>query len=126
MHSPWAARNEYINVVLKRTDDHVRRFLKDHALRDASANRILRILEMQRHAMLMYTSCGWFFDEISGIETTQVLQYACRVIQLANQIGDVDLEPEFIQRLESAPSNVSQYENGGGVYKKVVLPCIKR
>jgi alpha-amylase/alpha-mannosidase (GH57 family) len=122
LHNPWAARNEYVEVVLNRTDDNVRKFLQTHALPDASANRILRILEIQRHAMLMYTSCGWFFDEISGIETTQVMQYACRVIQLANQIGDVDLEPEFMQRLESAPSNVSQYENGSGVYKKVVLP----
>ncbi len=124
LRNPWAARNEYINIVLKRSDENVKRFLKDHALSEASSNRILRILEIQRHAMLMYTSCGWFFDEISGIETTQVMQYACRVIQLASQIGDVDLEPEFIQRLEAAPSNAAQYENGGGVYKKMVLPSL--
>ena len=124
LRNPWAARNEYINIVLKRSDENVKRFLKDHAVSEASSNRILRILEIQRHAMLMYTSCGWFFDEISGIETTQVMQYACRVIQLASQIGDVDLEPEFIQRLEAAPSNAAQYENGGGVYKKMVLPSL--
>ncbi len=109
---PWKARNEYINVVLKRNDDNVKRFLKDHALSDAHPNQVLRIMEMQRHAMLMYTSCGWFFDEISGIETIQVMQYACRVIQLANQICNDDLEPEFIQRLSDAPSNVSTYETG--------------
>ncbi|MEQ1587891.1 MAG: DUF3536 domain-containing protein, partial [Cyclobacteriaceae bacterium] len=119
---PWKARNEYINIVLKRSDDNIKRFLKDHALNDGAPNRILRIMEMQRHAMLMYTSCGWFFDEISGIETTQVLQYACRVIQLANQIGEVDLETEFIKQLEAAPSNVSIYENGAVVYNKAVLP----
>ncbi len=119
---PWKARNEYINIVLKRNEDNIKRFLKDHALNDGAPNRILRIMEMQRHAMLMYTSCGWFFDEISGIETTQVLQYACRVIQLANQIGEVDLETEFIKQLESAPSNVSTYENGAVVYNKSVLP----
>jgi len=119
---PWKARNEYINVVLKRNDDNVKRFLKDHALSDAHPNQILRIMEMQRHAMLMYTSCGWFFDEISGIETIQVMQYACRVIQLANQICNEDLELEFIKRLSEAPSNASAYQTGDEVYKKLVLP----
>ena len=120
---PWKARNEYINVVLKRNDDNVKRFLKDHALSDAHPNQILRIMEMQRHAMLMYTSCGWFFDEISGIETIQVMQYACRVIQLANQICNEDLELEFIKRLSEAPSNAAAYETGDEVYKKLVLPA---
>jgi alpha-amylase/alpha-mannosidase (GH57 family) len=119
---PWKARNEYINVVLKRNDDNVKRFLKDHALSDAHPNQILRIMEMQRHAMLMYTSCGWFFDEISGIETIQVMQYACRVIQLANQICSEDLELEFIKKLSEAPSNAPAYETGDEVYKKLVLP----
>jgi len=119
---PWKARNEYIKIVLKRNDENVKRFLKDHALADAHPNQILRIMEMQRHAMLMYTSCGWFFDEISGIETIQVMQYACRVIQLANQICNVDLEPEFTNRLAQAPSNVPAYEKGDEVYKKLVLP----
>lgn len=123
LKDPWKARNEYINIVLKRSEDNIKRFLKDHALNDGAPNHILRIMEMQRHAMLMYTSCGWFFDEISGIETTQVLQYACRVLQLANQIGQVDLETEFIRQLESAPSNVSTYENGAVVYTKTVLPA---
>ncbi len=119
---PWKARNEYIHVVLKRNDDSVNRFLKDHALSDAHPNQILRIMEMQRHAMLMYTSCGWFFDEISGIETIQVMQYACRVIQLANQICNEDLELEFIKRLAEAPSNATAYQTGDEVYKKLVLP----
>lgn len=122
MKDPWHARDEYINIVLKRNDANIRKFLKDHALADASANRILRILEMQRHAMLMYTSCGWFFDEISGIETTQILQYACRVMQLANQIGEVDVESEFVSLLERAPGNVAGYGNGAEVYNKFVLP----
>ncbi len=122
LRDPWQARDEYINVVLKRNDETIKKFLRDHAHADASSNKILRIMEMQRHAMLMYTSCGWFFDEISGIETTQVMQYACRVIQLANQIGNMELEEEFIRRLEAAPSNVSAYGNGANVYHKLVLP----
>lgn len=124
LHDPWAARNDYIHVVLKRTDENIRKFLKEHALDETtSSNRIMRIMEMQRHAMLMYTSCGWFFDEISGIETAQVMQYACRVIQLANQIGELELETEFIKRLEDAPSNVSSYGNGAVVYQKDVIPA---
>ncbi len=122
LRDPWKARDEYINIVLKRSDENIKRFLKDHAIGEASENKVLRLMEMQRHAMLMYTSCGWFFDEVSGIETAQVMQYACRVVQLASQIGDVDLEMEFLKRLEQAPSNVASLENAANVYKKHVLP----
>jgi alpha-amylase/alpha-mannosidase (GH57 family) len=122
LRDPWDARNEYIGVILKRGDESIKRFLKNHALTDSGSSNVLRMMEMQRHAMLMYTSCGWFFDEISGIETVQVLQYACRVIQLASQVGGEDLEMEFLRRLESCPSNVIQYENAATVYKKLVLP----
>jgi hypothetical protein len=82
----------------------------------------MRMLEMQRHAMLMYTSCGWFFDEISGIETTQILQYADRAIQLAESESSIVLEKEFLQRLQSAPSNVPEYVNGSIIHKKFVQP----
>jgi alpha-amylase/alpha-mannosidase (GH57 family) len=119
---PWEARNEYIKVVLNRNDETVKRFLGSHALSEVDINKALRLMEMQRHAMLMYTSCGWFFDEISGIETVQVIQYACRAIQLSKQLTDKDLEGEFLARLEQAPSNVPAYENGANVYRKLVLP----
>lgn len=119
---PWKARNDYIAVILNRSDAVIERFLKENVLPGVNINKVLRIMEMQRHAMLMYTSCGWFFDEVSGIETTQVMQYACRVIQLANQTGEVDLEMEFIKRLEAAVSNVSSQENAGQVYRRYVIP----
>ncbi len=122
LHDPWQARNEYIAVILKRGDATVKRFLKDHANTDVNVTRVLRLMEMQRNALLMYTSCGWFFDEISGIETTQVMQYACRVIQLANQLAGVSLDEEFLRRLALAPSNVPSCENGAVVYNKYVLP----
>jgi alpha-amylase/alpha-mannosidase (GH57 family) len=122
MKDPWAARNEYINVILRRSDETIAAFFKEHVIESVNPSKVLRLLEMQRHAMLMYTSCGWFFDEVSGIETTQVLQYACRVIQLANQNHDLDLEDEFIRRLESTPSNIPSLENAGNVYRKYVLP----
>jgi len=122
LSDPWKARDEYISIVLKRSDENIKRFLKDHAIAEASENRVLRLMEMQRHAMLMYTSCGWFFDEVSGIETIQVMQYACRVVQLASQIGDVDLEMEFLKRLEQVPSNAPSLENAANVYRKHVIP----
>ena len=88
LRDPWAARNDYIDVVLNRADENVADFLGKHAARDLNREeqiRALKMLEMQRHAMLMYTSCGWFFDELSGLETVQVVQYAGRAIQLARE-----------------------------------------
>jgi alpha-amylase/alpha-mannosidase (GH57 family) len=138
LRDPWEARNEYIDIVLNRGEKTVSKFFKRNInfeatgvhtgfsgppkVIDHDASKVFRLMEMQRHAMLMYTSCGWFFDELSGIETAQVLQYACRVIQLAGQNGNVDLEGEFLHRLEKAPSNVQSLEQGANVYRKYVLP----
>ncbi|MFD0997905.1 DUF3536 domain-containing protein [Ohtaekwangia kribbensis] len=123
LKDPWKAREDYINVILERNDDNIRKFLKEHCLRDVEQNHVLRLMEVQRHAMLMYTSCGWFFDEISGIETTQIMQYACRAIQLVSQISETHLEEDFLKRLVTAPSNVSSLENGAQIYRKYVLPA---
>jgi alpha-amylase/alpha-mannosidase (GH57 family) len=122
LKDPWTARNDYINVILKRNDETVRKFLKDHCLKGVEPSKVLRLMEMQRNALLMYTSCGWFFDEVSGIETTQILQYACRSIQLVSQIVGRDLEEEFISQLDSAPSNIPSIGTAGQVYRKYVLP----
>jgi hypothetical protein len=81
------------------------------------------MMEVQRNAMLMYTSCGWFFDDLSGIETTQIMQYACRAMQLVSQVSDVRLEDEFLKRMELAPSNVPTLANGKEVYRKYVQPA---
>jgi alpha-amylase/alpha-mannosidase (GH57 family) len=122
LRDPWEARNDYINVILRRNDDTIKKFLKDHCIKQVEPNQILRILEVQRNAMLMYTSCGWFFDEVSGIETTQIMQYACRAMQLVSQISDYNLEMEFRKRLEDVPSNVPGLQNASNVYTKFVLP----
>ncbi len=119
---PWAARNDYVNVILRRNDDTIRRFLRDHCSQAIEPQRALRIMEVQRNAMLMYTSCGWFFDEVSGIETTQIMQYACRAMQLVSQISEANLELEFRKRLEHVPSNVATLANASNVYTKFVLP----
>lgn len=123
LRDPWAARNEYIAVMLRRSDDSIRNFLNKHARRTLSTLEeviVLRLLEMQRHAVLMFTSCGWFFDEISGIETNQILQYARRAMEYAQDVGAIDLHQEFTRRLSEAPSNL--YPDGAVSYKQNVVP----
>ncbi len=125
LKNPWEARNDYIDVILDRSPRNIDAFMARHSARNLSAEekiRVLRLLEMQRHAMLMYTSCGWFFDEISGLETTQVLKYAARAIQLAEQENGEALEPAFTDMLQHAPSNLSEFRNGKDVYQRFVKP----
>lgn len=123
----WQARNEYITVILDRNPERIQDFLNQfssHHLNRKETIRAIKYLEMQRNAMLMYTSCGWFFDEISGIETTQVMQYAARCMQLAQELNEIDLEPEYLKRLEQAPSNVPYNKNGANIYQMMVRPTI--
>jgi alpha-amylase/alpha-mannosidase (GH57 family) len=127
LKDPWAARNDYIEVILDRSTESLNRFLNKHAARPLEENeqvRVLKLLEMQRHAMLMFTSCGWFFDEISGIETVQVLQYACRVIQLAQELFGKSLEQPFLEILSQAKSNIPEHKDGAHVYEKFAKPAM--
>jgi alpha-amylase/alpha-mannosidase (GH57 family) len=124
---PWAARDDYIDVVLDRSPENIDRFLRIHGACELSiADRVtaLKLLEMQRHAMLMYTSCGWFFDELSGIETVQCIQYAGRVIDLAQQLFSDDVETPFIERLSQAKSNILEHGDGAKIYQKWVRPAV--
>src|SRR5581483_10507654 len=121
------ARNAYIQVVLDRNPDVRCRFLSAHAGSKLSGEKEIRafqLLEMQRHAMLMYTSCGWFFDELSGIETVQVIHYAARALQLASQITGRSLEEDFLNRLEQAKSNLPEHSDGRAIYLKWVKPAM--
>jgi hypothetical protein len=127
LRNPWLARDEYISVVLDRSVENIGNFLDRHALRVLSPEErpvVLGLLEMQRHAMLMYTSCGWFFDEISGLETVQVMQYAGRAIQLADRLLPGNFRDPFLEILSSARSNLPEHENGRLVYDKLVIPCM--
>jgi alpha-amylase/alpha-mannosidase (GH57 family) len=120
-----AARDGYISVILDRSPENVAAFFAIHATRELSPGErtaALELMELERHAQLMYTSCGWFFDEISGIETVQIIAYAARVLQLAASLfGDSasGLEAEFQSRLGAAPSNIPQQKNGAAVYKNL-------
>jgi len=122
----WAARDAYIQVVLDRGADSVDRFFADHQahpLSESERVRALELMEMQRHAQLMYTSCGWFFDDISGIESVQIIAYSARVLQLAKQLFGAqaaELEPAFLARLAEAHSNVPEAGDGAQIYKKCV------
>jgi hypothetical protein len=126
LKDPWEARNDYIRVVLDRSEASRASFFADHALRELGEHEqvlALRLLEMQRHALLMYTSCGWFFDELSGLETVQVIHYAARAIQLAEQCCGEALEAEFLQHLAQAKSNLPEHGNGANIYEKWVKPA---
>lgn len=127
LKNPWAARNDYIEVILDRSPESLERFLNRHTARELSeAEQItaLKLLELQRHAMLMYTSCGWFFDELSGIETVQVIQYAGRAIQLAEELFGDSYEAPFLDRLQRARSNLPEHQDGRRVYEKFVKPAM--
>lgn len=126
LREPWAARDDYVNVILDREPESVQAFFQrqaSHELSDTEKTQVLKLMELQRHAMLMYTSCGWFFDEISGIEAMQVLQYAGRTVQLAQDLFGDSIEEQFAQRLEAAPSNRPEMGNGRQIYERFVVPA---
>src|SRR5437868_6782270 len=127
LKDPWAARDAYIDVILDRSEESLGRFFQQHAVRELSEPEkvtALKLLEMQRYAMLMYTSCGWFFDELSGIETVQVIEYAGRAVQLADTLFEGSVEPGFLERLAQAKSNVPEHRDGAVIYEKFVKPAI--
>jgi len=138
LRDPWKARDEYINVVLDRSPESLNRFLVEHVRVDKLPTvvggaetplskedeiTIFKLLEMQRHLMLMYTSCGWFFDELSGIETVQVIMYAGRAVQLAQELFGDHTEEGFLERLAQAHSNLPEHGTGADIYRKWVKPA---
>jgi len=124
---PWAARDDYIHVVLDRSPDSLDAFFARHAIRPLdSQSRVtaLKLLELQRHAMLMYTSCGWFFNDLAGIETVQVLQYAGRAVQLGEELFGMDIETPFLDQLEMARSNEPGEGTGRDIYERYVRKAV--
>lgn len=127
LRDPWAARDDYVRVVLDRTPAPRAAFLAAHGrgpLDDAARLDAWKLLELQRNRMLMYTSCGWFFDEISGLEPVQVLRYAAMTLQYLRDLGGGHHEPEFGKRLAAAPSNAPAYGDGAEVYRRLVAPVV--
>ncbi len=121
----WEARNDYIRIISDRSKKSQSDFFKQHSLKPLTEKETVsavKLIEMQKFAMLMYTSCGWFFTEISGIETVQIIQYAARVIQLAEELTKQSFEEEFLNRLSEAKSNISDYKDGRRIYERLVKP----
>lgn len=126
LRDPWVARDLYIDVVLQRDREHREAFLARHAIerpQERDRVRIWKLLEMQRHSLLSFTSCGWFFDDPSGLETVQILTYAARAIQLAGDFGG-NIEPEFLRRLQPMRSNLQAYADGRQLYRQLVRPLV--
>ncbi|MBI4620779.1 MAG: DUF3536 domain-containing protein [Desulfobacterales bacterium] len=124
---PWKVRNDYIEVILDRSRNNTEKFLRKHTVKALSIEekiRVLKLLEVQRNAMLMFTSCGWFFDDISGIETTQVMQYAARAIQLTEELFGISVEEDYLSTLEKAPANIPKLVNGRSIYETLVKPAM--
>ncbi len=127
LKDPWAARDDYIDIILNRSAENIQSFLSKHVTHELSDDeriKALKLLELQRHAMLMYTSCGWFFDELSGIETVQIIQYGGRVIQLARELLGDDTEQKFLDLLAQAKSNIPELSDGRHIYEEFVRPSM--
>jgi alpha-amylase/alpha-mannosidase (GH57 family) len=123
LQDPWRARDAYIEVILGGSVDD---FLEEYGVPGSDpdqAERAIELLEIQHRAMLMYTSCGWFFDDISGLEAVFVLRHAGRVAELSRRVLGLDLEPELMARLEAAPSNL-EGKTGRDVYEAEVSPFV--
>jgi alpha-amylase/alpha-mannosidase (GH57 family) len=125
LRDPAEARADYVSTVLDRSPASVNAFFARHAARELDPDdqvRLLKLMEIERHLMLMYTSCGWFFDELTGLETAQVLRYAGRAVHLAEDLFGPPIEEQFLTRLEQAWSNISSMGNGRDVYERFVRP----
>jgi alpha-amylase/alpha-mannosidase (GH57 family) len=123
-NDPWMARDDAIQLVLDAQKSR-EEFLWRHAPRELTQEeqrRALLFLELQRNALLMYTSCGWFFNDISGIEPVQILKYAARAIDLMNQLELPSPRERFLEILSAAKSNRREYGNGADIYRRLVEP----
>ncbi len=127
LKDPWNARDAYIDVILDRSPESVAKFFNKYASHNLSDDEkviALKLLEMQRHALLMYSSCGWFFDEISRPEPVQVIHFAGRVVQLARELFGDGLEQEFLGILEKAKSNKLEEGDGRRIFENLVRPSM--
>lgn len=121
---PWAARDAYLEAVLDRDKvDEVLRAQAGRTLTGEERTRALEVLELGRHALLVFTSCGWFFDDLGGIETVQILRYAARACELAAGLGALDLEAGLLDRLALARSNRTELGDGRQVWRTQVAPA---
>lgn len=118
----WKARNDYIKIILNPSAENISAFLKENSktnLKENETKTALKLLEIQKYSLLMFTSCGWFFSEISGIETVQILSYAKIAVEMSKETFNLDLEKELLSVLSKAKSNIPEYKNGAEIYKNI-------
>jgi len=122
----WKIRDSYISLIHNRSSKNIASFLSHNLIRELSKKekvRLLKLLEMQRHSLLMFTSCGWFFDDISTIEALLVMKHASRAMQLAKEVAIEDLEPQYLEILKGAISNAVELKDGARVWEAFVRPA---
>jgi alpha-amylase/alpha-mannosidase (GH57 family) len=120
---PWAARNDYVRLLLNPSPEVTAEFFCEHgqsSLTEEQQQQALKLLEQQRFSLMMYTSCGWFFNDVSGIETVQILGYASRAVELAEEAFSISVEEPFLNRLALAKSNLPDEKNARLIYEKNV------
>jgi alpha-amylase/alpha-mannosidase (GH57 family) len=123
----WAARDDYIELLLDRSPERRERFLEEHGRGGSNVSRqvrALKLLEMQRMSLLSQTSCGWFFNDISGLEAVQVLKYAACAVQIVEEVSGRSLEPDLLEVLAEARSNLPSQGTGADIYRRLVLPSV--
>ena len=123
---PWAARDDAIDLILEEGKSR-EEFIYGHAprvLTNEEEQRALLFLELQRNSLLMYTSCGWFFSDLAGIEPVQILKYAGRAIDLMKQLGLPSPQRRFLEILAEARSNRPELGNGAVIFRRLVEPAI--
>lgn len=127
LREPEEAVLDYVDVILDRSDGAVDAFLERHGRGGMTVERrvrALRLLEMERQLQLMYTSCGWFFNDLAGIETLQVLAYAARALDLGRRCldGMEEVEAGLLETLSTARSNRPEKGSGRELWEREVLP----
>ena len=123
LKDPWQARNDYIDVMTDPSDESRRRFLERNQKRELSpeeARKVWDLLEAEKFSLFMYTSCGWFFDDISGIEPVHNLKFAARAIEFVQPYLSHDVEATFVQILHHAKSNLPERGTGANIYADYV------
>jgi len=121
----WEARNGYIDVIMDRSPESIQKFFEQYGrqgLDEKGRIKGLKLLEMERHALRMFTSCGWFFADLAGLETVLILEHAARAIQFAEEFSDQDIEKRFLQPLSNGRSNLPEMGDGLRIYQRFVEP----
>jgi hypothetical protein len=119
LDNPWKLRDSYINVILGKTDgmDLLQRFLGE-AIPTENAIRILHLLEAGRYCQAMYTSGGWYFEDLSRIEPRSNIAYAVLTIEQVKRATGIDLSEGFRHDLAAVQSWITD-ETGRDIYDRI-------